>query len=257
MTRKTIKNYVVLTAVLFTLSFVTIDNAQATEEVSYDRALELLDQYETEITSKQSTSDISDEDAKALKRIELTKELVVYDKYKDVLPEKYDTEFIDNRISDILDQITGVYSSGVIIEAETELAPDNLAFGYGTDWSHNPSAFNCSIQQTSNADHDGWQYSVSSTTLNMWNDFIYPATFQTGSIPCPGDEDYDHSYAGILSYRSPYPTCTSNIYTYHDATIFMNCNGHNFDDALALVTTNAFYDNGAVEFDEEWSLILP
>jgi hypothetical protein len=254
--KKTIKNYAVLTAVFFTLSFVTIDNAQANEEVSYDRALELLDQYEDELTSKQSTSELSVEDTKALKRIELTKELVIYDKYRNKIPEKYNTYSIDKKISELLDQITGVYASNVVIEAETELAPDYLAFGYGTDWSHNPSAFNCSIQANSNADHDGWQYSVSSTTLNMWNDFIYPSTFSEGSIPCPA-KDYDHSYAGILSYRSPYPTCTSNIYDYHDATVFMNCNGHNFDNALALVTTNAFYDNGAVEFDEEWSLILP
>ncbi len=255
MTSKT--TYAILTAALFTLGFVTVDSAQATEEVSYDQALELLDEYAAEIKSTQSVAADSEQDFKALKRIELTKELVVLDKYKDVLPEKFNTEYIENRISDLLNKITGEYSSGVIIEAETELASDNLAFGYGTDWSHNPSAMNCEIQATSNADHDGTQFSVSSTTLNMWNDFIYPADFTRGSIPCPGDEDYDHSYTGITSYRTPFPTCTSNIYTYHDATVFMSCTGHNFDNALALVVTDAFYDNGNVSFDEEWSLILP
>ena len=238
------------------MPFSAIGNVHA-EEVSYDQALELLDQYETEIKNKESFDPTNEEDLKALERIKLTKELVTYDKYRAEIPEKYNTSAIDKKISEILDQIEGVYSSGVIIEAENELVPDYLAFGYGTDWEHDPSAFNCYIQATSNAFHDGEQFSVSSSNLKMWNDYQYPSDFQEGSIPCPGDEDFDRSYTGILSYRHPYPTCTSNIYDYNDATALITCSGHNFDNALALVTTNAFYDGGDVEFDEQWSLILP
>jgi|CryGeyStandDraft_13_1057135.scaffolds.fasta_scaffold05053_4 hypothetical protein len=53
------------------------------------------------------------------------------------------------------------------------------------------------------------------------------------------------------------PTCTSNIYDYHDATVFMNCNGHNFDNALALVTINAFYDNGAYVYHTVEKISFP
>ena len=248
----TITTYAVLTAVLFTLGFVTIDNAQA-EKVSYDQALEMLDQIEAEISIKDS---ISDEDVKALKRTELLKELITYDQYRDAIPEKYNTSAIDNRIDDILNQINGKYASSNVMEAEVSLAPDNLAFGYGTDWDTWPNEYNCSIQANDAASNDGVQSWITGTGMFYWWSFDYPSSMSHGTIPCPA-EDYEEASAIIQSWNSPtYPVCTLTWSYNWYATIGALCNNGDYENALALVTTNAFYDNG-VEYKQEFSIIAP
>lgn len=47
-----------------------------------------------------------------------------------------------------------------------------------------------------------------------------------------------------------------NLYGYYDATFGLLCTGGNWDNALALVTTNAYYADG-VDFKQEFSYIIP
>ncbi|MCE2507187.1 MAG: hypothetical protein J4F36_12135 [Nitrosopumilaceae archaeon] len=61
----------------------------------------------------------------------------------------------------------------------------------------------------------------------------------------------------IQSWNYPdYPVCTLTWSNNYYATIGALCSPGDYENALATVTTNAFYDNG-VEYKQELSIIAP
>jgi len=224
--------------------------------ISHQEAYNLLNDYERDIlfTSSLKAEDDKEKD-KALNRIGLSKQLIVTQQRLDITEDETKQLKLEDKIQKILAKIDENRSNNVVVAELEEANLDNMAFGYGADWDTNPVVFNCADQNYFFAQNDGEQFLANSAGVHYWWDFKYPTEFDTGALPC--GEDYDFALALIQSYNAngEWPLCTLTWPYNADGTVGASCWGP-FDNYLALVTTDAVYDDN-VNFKTEYSFILP